>query len=30
MLLEAPIYKEIFGALIIHEVQKVLKLDTET
>ncbi|AEC52369.1 hypothetical protein PNA2_1454 [Pyrococcus sp. NA2] len=30
MLLEAPVYKEIFGAVTIHEVQKVIKMDTET
>lgn len=30
MLLETSIYKEIFGNLIFHEVQKVLKIDTET
>ncbi len=30
MLLEAPIYKEIYGAVRIFETQKVLKLDTET
>jgi len=30
MLLEAPVYKELFGAVEIYEVQKVIKLDTET
>lgn len=30
MILEAPIYKEIFGPLRIYEVQKVIKLDTDT
>ena len=30
MIIEAPIYKEIYGALRIFEVQKVIKLDTET
>ena len=30
MLLEAPVYKELFGAVEIYEVQKVIKLDSET
>ena len=30
MIIEAPIYKEIYGPLRIYEVQKVIKLDTET
>ena len=30
MLLEAPVYKELFGAVEIYEVQKVIKLDTQT
>ncbi|USH00682.1 mannosyl-3-phosphoglycerate synthase [Thermococcus argininiproducens] len=30
MLLEAPVYKEIFGAVKIYELQKVIKMDTET
>ncbi len=30
MLLEAPVYKELFGAIEIYEVQKVIKLDTQT
>ncbi|ALM76539.1 mannosyl-3-phosphoglycerate synthase [Thermococcus barophilus] len=30
MLLEAPVYKEIFGAVKIYELQKLLKMDTET
>ncbi|ASJ10119.1 mannosyl-3-phosphoglycerate synthase [Thermococcus sp. P6] len=30
MLLEAPVYKELFGAVEVHEVQKVIKLDTQT
>ncbi len=30
MIIEAPIYKEIYGPLRIFEVQKVIKLDTET
>ncbi len=30
MLLEAPVYKELFGAVEVYEVQKVIKLDSET
>ncbi|MCD6373204.1 MAG: mannosyl-3-phosphoglycerate synthase [Thermococcus sp.] len=30
MLLEAPVYKELLGAVEIFEVQKVIKLDSET
>ncbi|WP_461866102.1 mannosyl-3-phosphoglycerate synthase [Thermococcus sp.] len=30
MLLEAPVYKELFGTIEIYEVQKVIKLDTQT
>ncbi|MDI3474834.1 MAG: mannosyl-3-phosphoglycerate synthase [Thermococcaceae archaeon] len=30
MLLEAPVYKELLGAVEIYEVQKVIKLDSET
>ncbi|WP_048149866.1 mannosyl-3-phosphoglycerate synthase [Palaeococcus ferrophilus] len=30
MLLEAPVYKELFGAVEVYEVQKVIKLDTQT
>jgi mannosyl-3-phosphoglycerate synthase len=30
MLLETSVYKEIFGDVVFHEVQKVIKLDTET
>ncbi len=30
MLLEAAVYKELLGAVMFHEVQRVLKLDTET
>lgn len=30
MLLEAAVYRELFGSIMLHEVQRVLKLDTET
>ncbi len=30
MILETTVYKEIFGNVIFHEVQKVIKLDSET
>ena len=30
MILESSVYKEIFGPLIVHEAQKVIKFDTET
>ncbi len=30
MLLEAAVYKELLGSIMLHEVQRVLKLDTET
>ncbi len=30
MILESSVYKEIFGPLIVHESQKVIKFDTET
>ncbi len=30
MLIETAVYKELLGSLMIHEIQRVLKLDTET